>query len=133
MEITRQQVDVLPGLVTLDWMETRTQPIALRDVVRYLVGVLDAPAARGWVFEVGGPDVLQYVETLQRAANAQGKQLPSVSLPTLASKLLRRACPRTGCSCSPTWTPTRRDLVGSLVNEALVTENGILEVVPGTI
>ena len=70
MEITRQQVDVLPGLVTLDWMETRTQPIALLDVVRYLVGVLDAPAARGWVFEVGGPDVLQYVETLQRAANA---------------------------------------------------------------
>ena len=63
------------------------------------------------------------------------KQLHSVSLPAQASKFLPPTLSPTGCpySYSPTWTPTRRDLVGSLVNEAVVTENGILEVVPGTI
>ena len=63
------------------------------------------------------------------------KQLHSVSLPVQASKFLPPTLSPTGCpySYSPTWTPTRRDLVGSLVNEAVVTENGILEVVPGTI
>jgi uncharacterized protein YbjT (DUF2867 family) len=131
-EITRQLVDLLPGLVAPDWMRTRTQPIALRDVVRYLVGVLDAPAARGRVFEVGGPDVLEYVEMLQRAAQAQGKEIPSVALPALASKLLPPALSSGWLSLlTDVDANTAENLVGSLVNEAVVTEEGIAEVVPG--
>ena len=131
-EITRQLVDLLPGLVVPDWMETRTQPIALRDVVRYLVGVLENPEARGRVFEVGGPDVLQYAEMLQRAAEVQGDQLPSVRLPAGLSKLVPP-------SVSSGWlalltdvdSNTAANLVGSLVNEAVVTQTGIQQVVPG--
>jgi uncharacterized protein YbjT (DUF2867 family) len=131
-ELTRQLVDLLPGLVAPDWMRTRTQPIALRDVVRYLVGVLDAPAARGRVFEVGGPDVLEYVEMLQRAAEVQGKQIPSVALPALASKLLPPALSSGWLSMlTDVDANTAENLVGSLVNEAVVTEEGIAEVVPG--
>ncbi len=45
-EMTRQLVDHLPAMVTPRWVRTRTQPIAVADVVRYLVGVLDQDAGR---------------------------------------------------------------------------------------
>src|SRR6185312_11031240 len=60
-EMTRQLIDHLPMLVTPRWVKTRTQPIALPDVIRYLVGVLEPEAARGRVFDIGGPDVLRYI------------------------------------------------------------------------
>jgi uncharacterized protein YbjT (DUF2867 family) len=53
-EITRQLVEHLPAMVAPHWVTTRTEPIALPDVVSYLVGVLEAPEAKGRVFEVGG-------------------------------------------------------------------------------
>ena len=46
----------------------RTQPIAVDDVIRYLVGVTGVPEARGRVFEIGGPDRMTYLEMLQVAA-----------------------------------------------------------------
>src|ERR1700712_1457507 len=70
-EITRQLVDHLPAMVTPKWVNTKTQPIALRDIIRYLVGVLDNPGAIGKVFEVGGPEVLRYVDMMRRAAKGQ--------------------------------------------------------------
>ena len=72
-EITRQLVDHLPLMITPKWVKTRTQPIALPDVVRYLVGVLDHPDAEGRVFEIGGPDVLRYIDMLERAATRRGQ------------------------------------------------------------
>ena len=50
-----------------------TQPIALPDVVRYLVGVLEPAEARGRVFEIGGPDVLRYIDMLKRAGRGPGQ------------------------------------------------------------
>ena len=67
-EMTRQLVEHLPAMVTPKWVRTRTQPIAVADVVRYLVGVLDEPRAVGRVFEIGGPEVLEYVTMLRRVA-----------------------------------------------------------------
>ena len=72
-EIIRQLVAHLPMMLTPRWINTRIQPIALPDVVRYLVGVLDAPLTGSQVFEIGGPEVLRYVDMLQRAARIQGK------------------------------------------------------------
>ena len=54
-EITRQLVAHLPAMVVPKWATTRTQPIALTDVIRYLVGVLEPQAAKGRIFEIGGP------------------------------------------------------------------------------
>src|SRR5438128_1246837 len=70
-ELTRQLVAHLPALVPPRWVSTRTQPIAVADVVRYLVGVLDAPEAVERVFEVGGPDVLTYLQMMIRVAEIQ--------------------------------------------------------------
>ncbi|HEX4728664.1 MAG TPA: NAD(P)H-binding protein, partial [Jatrophihabitans sp.] len=52
-EITRQLVDHLPAMLVPSWVNTRSQPIALADVIGYLVGVLDDPATDSVVYEIG--------------------------------------------------------------------------------
>ncbi len=114
-------------MLTPGWVNTRTQPIALPDVLRYLVGVLEPPEARGRTFEIGGPDVLRYIDMLQRAATVQDKRLPNISVPLLTPHL------------SSLWlslvtdvdTATARNLVDSMTNEVIVTDHSIEEIVPG--
>jgi uncharacterized protein YbjT (DUF2867 family) len=126
-EITRQLVDHLPAMITPRWVKTRTQPIALPDVVRYLVGVLDHPDARGRVFEIGGPDVMRYIDMLERAARIQGKRLPHIDVPLLTPAL------------SSGWLAlvtdvdlaTARNLVDSMTNEVIVRDHSIQSIVPG--
>ena len=67
-ELTRQLVKNLPAMVVPKWVSTRTQPIALDDVIRYLAGVVGDERAFGRVFEIGGPDQLTYLEMLQVAS-----------------------------------------------------------------
>jgi len=114
-------------MVTPRWVDTRTQPIALSDVLRYLVGVLEPEQAKGQVYEIGGPDVLRYIDMLKRAAAVQGKSIPSVSVPLLTPRL------------SSLWlslvtdvdTATGRTLIDSMSNEVVVRDTSILDVVPG--
>src|SRR4029453_4977031 len=65
-EITRQLVAHLPAMVVPKWATTRTQPIALSDVIGYLVGVLEPETVKGRVFKGGGPDVRTYAEMMLR-------------------------------------------------------------------
>jgi uncharacterized protein YbjT (DUF2867 family) len=127
-EITRQLVQRLPAMVGPRWVTTRTQPIALPDVIRYLVGVLDAEAARGRVFEIGGPEVLTYADMMRRVARIRrDRRLPIIVVPLLTPRL------------SSLWlalvtdvdTPTGRNLVDSMSNEVVVTDQAIREIVPG--
>jgi uncharacterized protein YbjT (DUF2867 family) len=125
-EITRQLVDHLPAMITPKWVKTRTQPIALDDVVRYLVGVLDHPDATGRVFEIGGPEVLRYIDMLKRAARVQGKRIPTVDVPLLTPGL------------SSGWLAlvtdvdmaTARNLIDSMTNEVIVRDHSIKQLVP---
>jgi uncharacterized protein YbjT (DUF2867 family) len=126
-EITRQLVDHLPAMVTPAWVNTKTQPIALRDVLRYLVGVLEAPEALGRTFEIGGPDVLRYIDMLQRAAAIQGKKLRNVSVPLLTPGLSSRWL----SLVTDVDTATGRTLVDSMNVEVVVTDHSIEDVVPG--
>ena len=127
-EITRQLVKNLPAMVVPRWATTRTQPIALDDVVRYLVGVADVPEAFGRVFEIGGPDRLTYVEMLRIAARVEkGSGVPIVTVPVLTPRL------------SSYWlalvtdvdATTGRNLIDSMGTEVVVTEQSIREIVPG--
>jgi uncharacterized protein YbjT (DUF2867 family) len=126
-EIIRQLVDHLPALVTPRWVYTRTQPIALPDVIRYLVGVLEPVRAKGRVYEIGGPEVLRYLDLLERAAAVRNKPLPNITLPLLTPRL------------SSAWLAlvtnvnfaTARTLVDSMINEVVVQDDAILELVPG--
>lgn len=59
-EILRYLVERLPIMVTPKWVSTPCQPIAVRNVIGYLTGVLDAPETAGQVYDIGGPEVLCY-------------------------------------------------------------------------
>ena len=128
-EITRQLVRHLPIMVAPRWVNTRTQPIALPDVIRYLVGVLEAPDAAGRVYDVGGPEVLRYVDMLKRAAIIQNRRpLPLFIVPLLTPRL------------SSGWLTlvtdvnfeTSRNLIDSMTNEVVVRDgNAIRKLIPG--
>lgn len=125
-EITRQLVEHLPAMVTPRWVHTRTQPIAVSDVVRYLVAVLDMPEAAGRVFDIGGPDVLQYVEMVHRLAAIEGRKRVVIPVPLLTPSL------------SALWlslvtdvdSRTGRSLVNSMTNEVIVRDDSIRRLVP---
>lgn len=128
-EITRQLVDHLPAMLVPSWVGTRSQPIALADVIGYLVGVLDDPATGSVVYEIGGREVLSYQQMLQRAARIQNRRsLPIVTVPLLTPRL------------SSAWLAlvtdvdlaTARNLVDSMITEVVVRDHSIRDVVPLT-
>ncbi|WP_432844680.1 NAD(P)H-binding protein [Amycolatopsis sp. CA-161197] len=125
-EITRQLVEHLPAMITPRWAATRAQPIAIADVVRYLVGVLDAPAAEGRTFEIGGSEQLAYLDMLRRLARIEGRRPLIVPVPLLSPRL------------SSYWlalvtdvdVATGRTLIDSMANEVIVRDPAIRDVVP---
>jgi uncharacterized protein YbjT (DUF2867 family) len=125
-EMTRQLVDHLPAMVTPQWVSTKTQPIAVTDVVRYLVGVLDQEAAIGEVFEIGGPEVLQYVTMLRRVAAIKKRPLVIVPVPLLTPGLSSRWL----SLVTDVDTQAGRSLVDSMANEVVVHDDSIRSVVP---
>lgn len=126
-EMTRQLVNHLPVMLTPKWVNTRTQPVALRDVIRYLVGVLGDDRAMGRVFEIGGPDVLRYIDMLSRAAAVQGKSLRKVTVPLLTPGLSSRWL----SLVTDVDLATARNLVDSMTNEVVVHDHTIEQIVPG--
>ena len=130
-EIIRQLVDILPGVVAPPWLRTRTQPVSLEDVVRYLASVVDDPQARGQTVEIGGPETLTYLEMLQRAANVQGKQLPAIGLPRVASAFVPPALSTPILALlTDVDVTTAASLVDSMSNETVVSGEASFVVVP---
>lgn len=127
-EITRQLVKNLPAMVVPKWVGTRTQPIALDDVIRYLAGVVDKEEAFGRVFEIGGTEQLTYLDMMEVAAELiNGRKIPVVPVPVLTPRL------------SSYWlalvtdvdATTGRNLIDSMSTEVVVTDTSIRDVVPG--
>src|SRR6202034_2932891 len=69
-EMLRYLTERLPAMITPKWVTTRIQPIAVRDVLRYLVGAATLPADVNRRFDIGGPDVLTYADMMRRYAAA---------------------------------------------------------------
>ena len=80
-------VDRLPAMVVPRWVSTRTQPIALSDVVAYLAGVCGVEAAFGAAYDVGGPEVMTYREMMERIAALKGKRPFLYEVPVLTPYL----------------------------------------------
>jgi len=125
-EMTRQLVERLPAMITPRWVRTRTQPIAVADVVRYLVEVARVGETVGRSFDIGGPDVLAYVEMMRRVAAIEGRHTLIVPVPFLSPRL------------SSLWlgvvtdvdSETGRSLVDSMINEVVVRDDSIRSLVP---
>ena len=124
-EMTRQLVEHLPAMVTPRWVRTKTQPIAVADVVRYLVGVLDEPRSKGRVFEIGGPEEMQYVTMLRRVAKIRNRPLLIVPVPLLSPGLSSRWL----ALVTDVDTQTGRSLIDSMANEVVVSDDSIRSIV----
>ena len=119
-------VDRLPAMVTPRWVSTRTQPIALSDVVAYLAGVCGLKAALGSGYDVGGLEVMTYREMMERIAALRGKRPLIFEVPVLTPYL------------SSLWlhvvTPVKagiaRPLIEGLRNETVVRDERIRGLVP---
>ena len=87
-EILRYLVHRLPVMITPKWVTTRCQPIAVENVLAYLVGVLKAPESIGQVFDIGGSEILRYRDML--CVMAEELDLPRrliIAVPVLTPRL----------------------------------------------
>jgi uncharacterized protein YbjT (DUF2867 family) len=125
-EMTRQLVEHLPAMITPRWVRTRTQPIAVADVVRYLVGVLEAPVEGSRAFDIGGTEVLEYVEMMRRVAAIEGRTMIVVPVPLLTPQLSSRWL----SLVTDVDVQTGRSLIDSMSNEVVVRDDSIRALVP---
>lgn len=86
-EMIRYLTERLPVMVCPKWVSTRCQPIAVDDVIAYLLASLDEPGVRGRTLEIGGADVLTYGEMMLRYAHARGLRRWMIPIPVLTPRL----------------------------------------------
>src|SRR4029077_15423287 len=126
-EMLRYLTERLPAMVTPRWVDTRIQPIAVRDVLRYLAGSATLPADVSRRFDIGGPDVLSYVEMMRRYADVAGLTPRAiVKVPILTPRLSSLW----GGLVTPVPANLARPLVESLRNEVVCSENDITGYIP---
>ena len=122
-EILRQLVERLPVMITPRWVQTKTQPIALDDALIDLVGVLGRPDTIGEVYDIGGPEILTYLDMMVIASRVMDRHRAIVAVPLLSPRL------------SSHWLrlitdvdlTTARALVDSLTNEVVVRDHRLDE------
>lgn len=86
-EIIRDLCEKLPVMITPKWVLTKCQPIAIRDVIQYLIGVLQSEECYNDSFDIGGPNVITYKEMMQLYAKTRGIKLWIITLPIMTPKL----------------------------------------------
>jgi len=119
-------VERLPLMICPKWVLTKSQPIAVEDVVEYLVRSIGSNETKGKTFDIGGPEVLTYMDMMNRYAAILKKSVRIIIIPFLTPRL------------SSYWvdliTPVKaslaRPLIDSLRHEAIVKENSIANTIP---
>jgi uncharacterized protein YbjT (DUF2867 family) len=119
-------VERLPAMVCPKWVLTKSQPISVDDVVTYLVKAIDVKETEGRTFEIGGSDVLTYVDMMRHYAKMLNKSIKIIIIPFLTPRL------------SSYWidliTPVKaslaRPLIDSLKHEATVKDDSIKKMIP---
>lgn len=126
-ELVRYLADRLPVMITPKWVRTRTQPIAIRNVLGYLAGCLENPDTAGLTLDIGGPDVLSYAELFQLYAEVAG--IPRRRL--FSSPFIS---PRLSSFWVSLITPVpmalSRSLIEGLRNEVVCRDDAIRQLVP---
>ncbi len=130
-EMMRHLVERLPVMLVPRWVTTMTQPIAIRDVLRYLVGVIDDRSDADHVYDIGGPDRMQFLDMMNVFAEVAELprrlivKMPFLTTPELSAHWVNLTTP------IPSWLA--RPLIGSLTTDTVVRTDGedITQVVPG--
>ena len=117
----------LPLMVTPRWVATRSQPIAIRDVVSCLIAAAEVPLSAGHVIvEIGGADVLSYREMMRRVGASRGRHPTIVTVPVLTPRLSSLWC---GLVTSVP-TSIARPLIDGLRNETIVRDDAAARMFP---
>ncbi len=119
-------VERLPAMICPKWVLTRSQPIAIDDVITYLVRSIDTNTTEGKSFDLGGPDVMSYIDMMRRYGKMLNKSIRIIIIPFLTPRL------------SSYWidliTPVKaslaRPLIESLKHEAIVRDDSIKNIIP---
>lgn len=86
-EILRDLCEKLPLMITPKWVNTLCQPIAIRNVLQFLVGVMGKESCYNESFDIGGPDVMPYKEMMLRYAKVRGLNLKIINVPVMTPRL----------------------------------------------
>ena len=126
-EMLRYLTERLPAMITPKWVETRIQPIAVRDVLRYLLEAATLPDGVSRRFDIGGPDILTYAEMMQhyaRVAKLPPRLLVPVKVltPSLSSHWVGLV--------TPVPASLARPLIESLRVEVVAAEHDIAQYIP---
>ncbi|RDJ31284.1 MAG: NAD-dependent epimerase/dehydratase family protein [Crenarchaeota archaeon] len=122
----RYLVERLRIMVCPKWVKSLAQPIAVDDVVSYLVGCMEHPETAGKIYEIGGPDLMTYEEIMRSYSAYLNKNLFVIQIPFLTTRL------------SSYWvdliTPVKaslaRPLIDSLVHDTVVQDDSITKIIP---
>ncbi len=126
-EMLRYLTERLPAMITPRWVHSRIQPIAVRDVLHYLVASATLPDGLSRRFDIGGPEILTYLEMMQRYAAVAGlRKRLIVPVPFLTPRLSGHWVN----IVTPVPAALAKPLVRSLVNEVVCSENDIQALVP---
>lgn len=122
-ELIRALVQKLPVMLCPKWVSTPTQPIAIEDLLSYLIAALDLPDGASEIFEIGGPDQVSYGEIMQEYARQRGLKRWMISVPFLSPRLSSLWLGLV----TPVYARIGRKLVESLRNPTVVTNSHAFE------
>ncbi|WP_328361097.1 SDR family oxidoreductase [Mycobacterium sp. NBC_00419] len=126
-EMIRHLTDVLPVMTTPKWVHNKIQPIAIRDVLHYLVAAATAVVPKSRTWDIGGPDVLEYGDMMQIYAEVAGLgRRHMLVLPVLTPRI---AALWVGL-VTPIPSGLARPLVESLHCDAVMNNHDIDTVIP---
>lgn len=86
-EIIRDLVEKLPIMVTPKWLNTKNQPVAIRNILECLTGVLDHPETENKSWDIGGPDIMTYKEMLLEFASVRGLRRFIYTVPVMTPRV----------------------------------------------
>ena len=125
-EMVKALVERLPVMITPRWVTTRCQPIAVEDVISYLVGCLKDERTTGGTFDIGGPDVITYKEMMERFGRIRGRSLHILPVPVLTPRLSSYWVG----FITPVAASVSMPLIEGLKNEVICRENAIRTLIP---
>ena len=122
----RYLVERLSVMVCPSWVMSLTQPIAIDDVIEYLIKSLSKPETMGKIFEIGGPDKMTYGELMRVYSAYLNKNLFVIQIPFLTTRLSSYWVDLV----TPVQASLARPLIDSLVHNAVITDNSITKIIP---
>jgi hypothetical protein len=122
-ELVRSLVERLPVMICPRWVAVQTQPIAVEDLLQYLVAAIDFAPADSRVFEIGGPDRVSYGDIMREYASQRGLHRWLISVPVLTPRLSSLWLGLV----TPVYARVGRELVESLRNPTVVRNHDALQ------